>query len=405
MTGSRVVVALHEVIFLAIYALVMRPPSDFFASVKKRPVPYIVAFLWALSVTISLIWSPLGMGTEMLGLVRYQLTLLHVIFFFCLRDFLIRYPVPFHWLLLSIPATGFIVALGLAFQLLQLDSYDAAAAHQWFVDPPFNAHIRYIGYQIAAGIAALLAFFLFADRRLDIRLPLVAALVVLCTLLVWMGGRASLLAVIAAFGCLAVVAAVKGVRSRFLWLAFPISLAAGVFLADVFAVFPWNGILQAVAKTTEAADATQASSGRLTVWREAWESVRHHLVFGLGPEGYVFMPNRSFGVQPHSFLVQFVVEWGVIGALLFLGLIAYGFWCGFASHVVMAKTGLDLAALSAGAIIVALTALGLFDGTYYHPQPSLYLAIAFAVWTLPQRSEGEDREQPGLVIRAPCHAA
>lgn len=96
MTGNRVVIALHEVFFLAIYALVLRPPSNLLADIKKKPTPYLVAIAWIVSISISLIWSPLGMGEEFLGLVRYFLTLLHILFFFFVRDFLIRYPVPVH---------------------------------------------------------------------------------------------------------------------------------------------------------------------------------------------------------------------------------------------------------------------------------------------------------------------
>ncbi len=75
----------------------------------------------------------------------------------------------------------------------------------------------------------------------------------------------------------------------------------------------------------------------------------------------------------------------MVGALLFLGLLLYGFWRGFLEHVVRASGNIDVPSLSAGTVIAALTVQGLVDGTYYHPQPSLYLALAFAIWTLPRR--------------------
>ena len=86
-------------------------------------------------------------------------------------------------------------------------------------------------------------------------------------------------------------------------------------------------------------------------------------------------------------VLQFVVEWGVVGSVIFLPLLAYAFFRGLATHIVQAGREVDLAALSAGSVIAALTIHGLVDGTYYHPQPSFYLAIAFAIWTLPRRSE------------------
>ena len=386
------VTAVYEIIFIVIYAFYLKPSSDIRSAIKANPIPYAVGFTWVMSVTVSLIWSPLGVGSEPFGVMRFNQTIFHVMFFFFLRDFLSRYPVPLHWVLLIIPASGVIVALGMAVLLTQVDTYDAATAEQWFLDPPFNGHIRYTGYLIAAAIAVLLPFFLSSGRPPVPRPLLFGALVILCTLLFWMGGRASILGAGAAFVCIAVVAAAKGVRSRYLWLAFPASMAIGIVLADLAAVFYWNGVFYAVTKTAEAPDLARVTSGRLLLWLEAWESVRPHLAFGLGPQGYLFMPNRSFGVQPHSALVQFVVEWGLVGAALFLGLLAYGFWIGFAAHVARATAGLDPAALSAGSIIVALGVLGLVDGTFYHPQPSLYLAIAFAIWTLPRREGGSPRQ-------------
>lgn len=385
------IMLLHELAFMVVYVALLRPPIDLAHGLKHGSVVYWTGVLWVLSVTIALVWSPLGTGAEPLGQLRYLQTLLHVMFFLVLRDFLIRHPAPLGWVVLAIPASGLLVALGMSYQLFQLETYDAAASYRWFNDPPLNGHIRYAGYQITAAIAASIAFFLSAGRVPLGRMPLFVGLVALCTLLFWIGGRGAIISVVAAFACLALVAALKGLRGHRIWLAFWTAMAIGIALAELAAVFPWNGVISAVTRTVDAADLTQASSDRLILWQEAWESVRGHLAFGLGPQGYFFMPNRSFGLQPHSMPLQFVVEWGVIGSLLFLSMLAYGFWRGFVSHVVRASADMNLAALSAGSIIVALTVHGLVDGTYYHPQPSFYLAVAFAIWTLPRRAEGKNR--------------
>ena len=183
-----------------------------------------------------------------------------------------------------------------------------------------------------------------------------------------------------------------GVKARGLWFAFASSVAVGLLISDWSAVFSWNGVVDyVVTRALESQDpntfGSGFESGRFDIWRGSWQSVQEHLLFGLGPNGYWFMPNRITGVQPHSFLVQFLLEWGLSGALLFLGLLLYGFWRGFLEHVVRARGDFDVVSLSAGTVIVVLTVHGLVDGTYYHPQPSLYLALAFAIWTLPRRFE------------------
>ena len=78
----------------------------------------------------------------------------------------------------------------------------------------------------------------------------------------------------------------------------------------------------------------------------------------------------------------------VFAAVLSLLLIA--FYRGLASNVLKVTGKPPLYALSAGAVIISLTALGMVDGTYYHPQSTFYLAIAFAAWSSkPRENLGE----------------
>ena len=107
------------------------------------------------------------------------------------------------------------------------------------------------------------------------------------------------------------------------------------------------------------------------------------MLFGLGPQGYLLMPNHIFGVHPHNIIVQFVVEWGVSGTVLFLFLLIKGFWVGLKRNVLETGKSINKYKLVAGAVITTLSIHALFDGTYYHPQPSIYLAIAFAIWITP----------------------
>lgn len=388
---NATVISGYEIVFVLVYAILSRLSPGTAAAPKTNPIILIALAAWFASVTISLFASPYDMVREGPGLLRYEQTAAHLVFFIAVREFLGRYRVPVHWALLAIPASCLAVAVLAAYLLLGLDPSDEGAGYRWFHDPPFNAHIRHTGYQVAAGIGALAVYFASEGRVPWGRAALWPALVALCTFVIWMGGRGAVFSVLAAVGLLALALWVIGAKSRGLWLAFASSVALGLLLSEWLTVFDWNGVVDYMATRTsqafESQDLNQFGSGRIDIWRTSWESIREHLLFGLGPNGYWFMPNRIYGVQPHSFVVQFLVEWGAIGALLFLGLLVYGFYCGFLEHVVRARGKLDVAALSAGTIIVVLTVHGLVDGTYYHPQPSLYLALGFAIWTLPRRSE------------------
>ncbi len=402
---NATVISGYEIVFVLVYVILSRLSPGRAPPPKPNPIVLIALALWFASVTVSLVVSPYDLLRQGPGLLRYEQTVAHLAFFIAVREFLGRYRVPQHWALLAIPASGLAVALLAVTLLLGLDPGDKGAGVRWFHEPPFNTHIRHSGYQVAAGIGALVAFFA-AGKRVPLgRAVLWLALVVLCTFIIWMGGRGAVFSVLAAVGLLALALWIMGAKSRGLGLAFASAVALGLLLSEWLAVFDWNGVVDYVVMRTsqalEAQDLNQFGSGRIDIWRTSWESVREHLAFGLGPNGYWFMANRIYGVQPHSFLVQFLLEWGVIGALLFLGLLVYGFWRGVLEHVVRARGEIDVASLSAGTIIVVLTVHGLVDGTYYHPQPSLYLALAFAIWTLPRAGSRPDAETgPGAGRRA-----
>ena len=388
---NATVISGYEIVFVLVYVILSRLSPGTAAGPKTNPIVVIAVAAWFGSVTFSLVASPYDMLGEGPGLLRYEQTAAHLAFFVAVREFFGRYRVSVHWALLAIPASCLAVVVLAAYLLLGLDQFDTDAGIRWFHDPPFNAHIRHTGYQVTAGAAVLIAFFAAGHRVPVARAPLWLALTILLAFLFWLGGRGSALSVLAAFILLAIVLRIMGEKSRGLWLACASSAALGLIFSDSLAVFDWNGVIDRIAAQSAGPaggqDLNQFGSGRVDLWRTSWESVRDHLPFGLGPNGYWFMPNRIYGVQPHSFLVQFILEWGLVGGLLFLGLLLYGFWRGFLAHVVGARGALDISSLSAGTAIVALTVHGLVDGTYYHPQPSLYLALAFAIWTLPRRSE------------------
>ena len=384
---NAAVLSFYEIAFVLMYVILSRlSPSDV-QPAKADVIITIALAAWFVSVTISLISSPLGVARTIPGVMRYEQTISHVIFFMAVREFFCRYRPPTHWVWIAVAASCFASALGLGYRLARLDSYDAEASLAWFNNPPFNTHIRHTGYQVTAAVAALLVFFVAGGRVWVGRLPPLLILVTLSTLLIWAGGRGAIFSVLGAFLLLAVTLRAKGVGSRDLWIAFIIAGVAGLLVSEWIAVFKWNGVIDLASRTAGAETLNQLSTGRLAFWKTSWESVKDHLPFGLGPQGYWYMPNRIFGVQPHSFLVQFLVEWGLVGSLLFLALLAYAFFRGFYLNIVQPRGYLNIASLAAGTVIVALTAHGLVDGTYYHTQPSLYLALGFAIWTLPPRPE------------------
>ncbi len=374
-----------EWIFIYIYIVLLRPLPSIMATIRQNQAVFGLAVLWGASVTVSLLTSPLHLSNEPVAVIRYVQTLSHVVFFLFVRNFIGQHPISLRWPLLAIPLSVVVVSAVMSFLLYGEDLTSADTANRWFGNHPLNAHMRHTGYLITAGIGIMIGFCLSGHERAANRSAVLLLLIVLFTFLFWTGGRGAVLSVVFAFAATGLVVWIKGGSVRFLGIAFIVSLFAGLVLSELLAVFPWNGVLQMVFRSIQSQDLGQLSTGRIDIWRSAWDSVKDHLVFGLGPHGYYFMPNRIFGVQPHSVVLQFLVEWGGVGALLFTTLLAIGFYRGLREHVLDVKINMNPTRIAAGALILALAVHGLYDGTFFHPQPSLYLAFCFAVWSSPRQ--------------------
>ena len=404
---NAALMSVGEIAFVLFYVALIGSPLTFSRLVLENKAISGLLILFGVSVTVSLYLSPYNLSEEPLGKARYLQTLMHVVTFVVIRDMFLRFDLQRRWLLLSISLACLTVALGFAVMWWFADSLterdvgfwfwqapedwlalppdERTLEGLWFWNPPFNSHIRHTGYQVAAGLSLLAPFLLTGFKAGRSYWGPFLILLVLCTFIFWMGGRGSVLGVYLAFALLAIALWLSKVPSRQMWLGVGLATLVGLFLSELLAIADWNGILDLVARTATSADINELSTGRSRLWATAWESLQGHLAFGLGPQGYFFMPNRIMGVQPHAVVVQFVVEWGLIGTALAGALLLFGFLRGLFTYVVHRDGPPDIAALSAGTLVTALTVHALFDGTYYHPQPSLYLAIGLAIWTLPKQ--------------------
>ncbi|HIL96929.1 MAG TPA: O-antigen ligase domain-containing protein, partial [Pseudomonadales bacterium] len=282
-----------------------------------------------------------------------------------------------------IVASVFFVAICFPVSMMFSETYTPEFSKQWYSSPVFNMHIRHTGYQITAASAALLIF-LHARSGYSNHYLLVS--LVLWTFLFWCGGRAAAASLMATGLLVGLFLYSKQLPLRH-YLVSLIGLALISFLfSEWLSVFHWNGLMRGVERSLEVAGFDSVSSGRLKVWLTTIEYIVRYPLFGLGPEGYVFMPGRVYGVHPHNIFLQFLIEWGLIGTILFLTILARAFFAGFMSHVWGGKTSpatLSFGSVAGGCIIVALGIHILTDGTFYHPYPTACLAIAFAIWTIP----------------------
>jgi O-antigen ligase len=379
---NAVLTAWLEMGFLASYFVILRDRPRLFSMAKEYPAVAIIILLWLISISLSVLLSPLEPEAPDFVWGRYYQTVLHFVFFLFLLDFFRRYSPDFSWLYWAV-AFSTMYVIWEFYSSYQWSGKYWLGNKDWLLHPPLNSNIRHTGYQALAAISFFTFFILSPSVERVVNVRHIAVMSILVAFLFWMGGRGSILSFLIMASVVCWVLVVKGFRPKFYLASLLISVVIGFLVAELFTVFTWNGIINLISKMFEktAGLISGQPSMRIQIWLTTLESFMGSPALGLGSQGYYFMENRiGWFVHPHNSVLQFLIEWGVIGTLLFLALIFKALFFGFRNLLTLQKSPLLQHVITAGAVIISLSAHSVVDGTYFHPQPSAYLAIAYAIW-------------------------
>ncbi|MFC1695060.1 O-antigen ligase family protein [Pseudomonadota bacterium] len=375
--NNATIVAMHELLFILAYFLFSKSPVNPDWILKTHQKVFLLFLLWLVSITTSLLFSPYELMKEGLAIRRYYQTIIHILFFSVVFRFLLNQEREKNseLLLLMIPSSC--VVLAFLFFLLWLTA-DNSSELNWFQYPPFGAHIRHIGYIATAAACTAFAFLLHPAKSFGHKFSYLFLTVASLTFLFWTGGRSAAISFFSVFTLLVgYLIYVRSLRAGDLFV-FCTTVLIAVFLSKHFDIFDWNGFSGQISRTIDSENVNGLLTGRLSYWESVVDSLEGHWILGLGPQGYYFMPNRIFGVQPHNMFIQFIVEWGLVGASVFLVLLTSA-GINIMKFIANRHRKVSISILSSLAILVSLTIHGFVDGTYFHGQPSYYLALAFAI--------------------------
>ena len=378
----NIVMALEQIFIISCIVL-LRTTPHMLQMIKRHWLIAIIISLWLISISISFFNSPYDVMYKYIAVQRYLQTITHVIFFICIRDYVVRYSVRLKPIFLAISMAGIFVMVVMAVLLIGEDFSSAETSYRWMHQPPLNSNIRHTGYLIAAAIGASIGFCFLPNIKKIGRVGVILLLTLLVAFMFWTGSRGVMVSTLSAFVIIGAVAHWKGNSVRFFLITFVVSFIFGAVLAEIFAVFPWNGLFYSVSRSVGATTLNELGSNRMEIWLSAIATIKQYPIFGLGSFGYVFMPNHVFGLHPHSFILQFLIEWGAVGTLLIISALTIGFYNGLRAQIINRAEKLNPAIISVGGVLLSLGVLGLVDGTFFYPQPTLYLVMALAIWTAP----------------------
>lgn len=191
--------------------------------------------------------------------------------------------------------------------------------------------------------------------------------------LTWLGGRGAVFSfLISIILIMLAFIYLKNIALKIIIFLFILSVLSSI-VSIPFSIFEWNGMHRFLIGFEESASLDKFSSGRLSMWEDTLVLILQQPFLGYGADAYRFLGPTSH-YQPHNFVLQILLEFGLLG-LLFLG--------AFFSLIVKKSIGKlivnkDQNSILALILIISLFVHGLLDGTIYHAQPVMLLAILCA---------------------------
>jgi len=331
---------------------------------------------------------------QKVSLYFYVFVLIHIVFVSVMYSFFQRVAVDKALLLLNIfSLLGCFIALYFLVVLwteVQSGVNIKVLSSKWFHDPPFASHIRHIGYLLA--VSTLSSFLLYNYSVSKEKAYIYAFLFLInSTFLFWLGGRGAAVSflIVAAWyiSCVKSFVIIDFRRIS----AFVVLLIISGLISEYLSIFSWNGASRIVPEFIQSAHANTNpvfdminvySSDRLTIWKAAWQGIMERPFFGWGVAGYQLLPYKAHAVHVHNSVLQFILQFGFVGAFFLCVLSVAVFLFLFMAYRKSTERG-KVFLLSSTSICVVLILQSLIDGTLYHAQP-VFIFICFLAMSLSQ---------------------
>lgn len=348
-----------------------------------HPILYYLLIAFALSSFVSwvnMLNSDADFQHKVIATQRYINCWLLTFYVFAMSRFALFQPVSHHKLFLLI-AYGCLVLTSLL--LLSYFFTDRDYAFTWLHYPPFGSHMRIIGMMLLIAIVACASHYVFASSNKKQSSFYLTALFICTAFLFWSGGRMSILAAMTTYLALSVLVLLWLPQQKHKLMILAVIFIAGMLAAEACSVFAWNGLGRikevsqaALSQDNAMGSLTRFGQGRIPVWTAAINAFSESPWFGLGPSGYLLADRPSWEDHTHNFIIECLVEWGLVGTLLMLSIFYY-FAQAAIKRLKPAIVNNDINWITAAMVVFALTMNSLADGIYFILLPCFIALTGF----------------------------
>lgn len=239
---------------------------------------------------------------------------------------------------------------------------------EWPSALPGFINVRHFGSWTGAIAAGFLAIVLYNSKQVE--RPWAQLLYFASTAMtVWSGTRAAILAM--AVTALAIAIMYRKMPSfRAIGM---VSMLTGAATTVAWLLLPYNDAAFLLFSQSDTVSAGAMSGGRFDLWTATFEKWRDSSIFGWGSgstfwEVYVGWPHT----QPHNAVLQFLISWGIIGAVPALWLLGRTM---VATYLVTLR---DKGALPLAAILCSLLTMSMLEGMLHYPRFIMLIFVMLA---------------------------
>ena len=348
--------------------------------IKKNEIISIVLILFVISVTISFITSPskIDMFAFQWLRIRYLDTITDVFLFIFLYLYFKDKNIDYENLFKSI------IIPGVAFSIFIIITF---ITNQGLSDT--NKEIIFFDGRRMVGmlVTLLITFYLSCLHSIlkSRNIQNIFILTIFITLSILLMGRGTVFAVLAAYFFMCVTLYFNKITFKNEFLIFILSICLSIILAQiVFHITLDDFIFRNKYSLLYTSD-------RINLWKYGFIIFLENPFFGKGPGGFAvaayndFHANKSYGNlvidnnfthnHPHNFIIQFIVEWGIIGTLLIFILLIKLTISSLKYFFKFKKYHLLIPGLS----IIGLTNHALVDGALYHATFTFYFVLFISI--------------------------
>ena len=359
--------------------------------IRQNKTISIFLILFIISVTISFITSPskIHLFAFQWLRIRYLDTITDIFFFILLYLYFKDKNINYNNLVKSIIIPGLVFSLFIIFTFISNKGISNTNKEIIFFD----------GINMVGMLSTFLVAFYLGFLHSNLNKHNIQSLVILTTLLtlsMLLMSRGTIVSIFVTYLFMCAILIIKNKKFKIEFIIFIVSIFLSILLTQI--IFHVSSSDEYVYKHQYNLDLDFGNNthflytmDRINLWKYGYYIFLENPYFGKGPGGFAiaayndFHANKSYGDliinkyfthnHPHNFIIQFLVEWGIIGTLLIstlfikLGVSSLKYFFKFKKYHLLIP----------GLSIIGLTCHGLIDGALFHASFTFYFVLSLSI--------------------------